>query len=76
MDAAGFIGAVLAPHHAEDAELGEAGVTSQDFPDARVFIGCKPMLGRNLRRDFDFSVDHFAICEPQLPVSERIVPAN
>ena len=34
MDAAGFVGAVLAPHHAEDAEFGEIGLAAEDFQDA------------------------------------------
>jgi len=51
MHAARFIGAVLAPHHAEDAKLGEIRVAAQDFLDARVFLGRKPVLGRDLRRD-------------------------
>jgi len=64
--AAGFIGTVLAPHHTENTELSEAGVPAQDFSDALVFIGCEPVFRRNLRRDFDFSVDHFAICDPKI----------
>ena len=31
MHAAGFVGAVLAPHHAENAELGEAGIAAREF---------------------------------------------
>ena len=38
MHAAGFVGAVLAPHHAEDAELGEARIA------AREFSGCARIL--------------------------------
>ncbi len=33
--ARGFVGAVLAPHHREDAELGEVGLASQDGDGAR-----------------------------------------
>ena len=58
MNAAGFIGAVLAPHHAEDAELGEVRVAAEDFLDARVFVGREAVLGRHLGRDFDFSRKH------------------
>ena len=49
---------MLAPHHAEDAEFGEVGVAAQNFLRARVFVGGKTVLGRDLRRDFNFGVNH------------------
>ncbi len=56
MDAARFVGAVLAPADAEDAQFGEVRVAAQDFLDASVFAGRKPVLGRDLRSDFNFGV--------------------
>ena len=38
MHARGFVGAVLAPHHAEDAQFGEVRIAAQNFLDARVFV--------------------------------------
>ncbi len=58
MHAAGFVGAVLAPHHAEDAELGEVGIAAENFLDARVLFGREAVLGDELRRDFDFGFEH------------------
>ena len=49
MDARGFVGAVLAPHHAEDAEFGEVRIAAEDFLDARVFVGGEAVLGGDLR---------------------------
>ena len=57
--AAGFVRAMLTPHHAEDTELGEVGIASEDFLDAGVFFGREAVFGSDLRRYFDFSVDHF-----------------
>ena len=34
----GFVGAVLRPHHRVHRQLGAGGATTQDLPDARVFI--------------------------------------
>ena len=48
VDAAGLVGAVLAPHHAEDAELGEVGLAAEDFLDAGVLFGRQPVLGHYL----------------------------
>src|SRR3984957_18395286 len=58
MHAAGFIRAMLAPHHAENSKLGEIRITAQGFLDARVFVRSKAVLGGHLRRYFDFSIDH------------------
>src|SRR5262249_7114112 len=38
MDFARFVGAVLAPHHGEDAEFGDIGIAAKDLLDARVFF--------------------------------------
>ena len=43
--AAGFVGAVLAPHHAENAEFGEVGIAAENFLDARVLVGREAVLG-------------------------------
>ena len=56
--AARFIGAVLAPHHAENSELGEIRVAAEDFLDARVFLGREAVLGGDLWSDFDVGINH------------------
>ena len=56
MDAAGFVGAVLAPHHAEDAEFGEIGIAAENFLDARVFFGREAVFGDDFGRHFDFGL--------------------
>ena len=56
MDAAGFVGAVLAPHHAEDAEFGDVGIAAENFLDARVFFGGEAVFGGDFGRDFDFDL--------------------
>jgi len=58
VDAGGFIGAVLAPHDAEDAELGEVGVAAEDFLDAGVLVGGEAVFGGDLGGDFEFGRDH------------------
>ena len=55
--AARFVGAVLAPHHAENAQLGDVGVAAENFLDAGKFVGCEAVLGGDLWRDFDFGFD-------------------
>ena len=44
VDSARFVGAVLGPHDAEDAELGEAGRAAHDGEDAGVFVGAEAEL--------------------------------
>ncbi len=41
-DAAGFVGAVLRPHHAEDAELGQARRAAHDGQHAAIFVRAQP----------------------------------
>ncbi len=53
-----LVGAVLAPHHAEDAQLGEVRVTTENFLDARVLFGRKAVLSRQFWCDSYFSVQH------------------
>ncbi len=43
-----LVGAVLAPHHAEDAELGEGGLPAENLLDAVVFLGGQPVLGHQV----------------------------
>ena len=57
MRAARFVRAVLAPHHAEDAQLGNVRVASQNFLDTRVFVEGKAVFSGNLRGNFDLGVD-------------------
>ncbi len=46
-----FVGAVLAPHHAKDAELGDVRITPKDFSDTRVFFGSEAVFGGDLTSD-------------------------
>src|SRR5579864_314301 len=47
-----FIGAVLAPHHAEDAEFGERGLApAEQLLDLFVLVGSKAVLPDGLRRE-------------------------
>ena len=54
MDLAGFVGAVLAPHHAEDAQLGDVGIAAQNFLHARVFGSREAVLRGDFCRYFNF----------------------
>ena len=49
--ARGFVGAVLAPHDREDAELGQRGRAAQDLEQPLVFVGRQPVLGDDLGGD-------------------------
>src|SRR5262249_39072478 len=51
MDARAFVGAVLAPHHAEDAQLGITGLAAQDLADRRVFGFGELVLGNEVWGD-------------------------
>ena len=42
MHFARFVRAVLAPHHAENAEFGDVGIAPEDFLDACVFVRVRP----------------------------------
>jgi hypothetical protein len=51
MDARGFVGTMFAPHHAEDAELGERWFAfSKKLLDLFVFVRSKAVLPEGLRR--------------------------
>src|SRR5438034_600764 len=39
-----FVGTMLAPHDRENPELGEVGLTPEDFPDSLIFLGRQPMF--------------------------------
>ena len=56
--ARGFVRAVLAPHHAEDAQLGEVRIAPQDLLRARVFVSGEAVFCGDLRGDFNLCVDH------------------
>ena len=50
VDARGFVGAVLAPHHAEDAEFGQGGLASaQKLADFLVFVERESVLPDGFR---------------------------
>ncbi len=51
VDARGLVGAVLGPHHAENAELGEGWRAAQRRFDARVLLRRKAVLLEKLGRD-------------------------
>ena len=56
-----FVRAVLAPHHAENAKLGEVRIAPENLLDACVFVGGEAVLGRDLRRNFNFGFDHLLV---------------
>jgi hypothetical protein len=45
VNAGAFVGAVLAPHHGEDAFLGVGGLALQNLDDALVFFGSEHQAG-------------------------------
>ncbi len=47
----GLVRAVLAPHHREHAEFGQARRAPQHLQDARVLLGGEPVLGDDFGRD-------------------------
>ena len=47
----GFVGAVLGPHHREDAELGQLRLAAERGQQQLVFIRTEPVLGHQLGRD-------------------------
>ena len=54
MHLAGFVRAVLAPHHAENAQLGYVGIASEDLLHARIFRSREAVLRGDFRRNFNF----------------------
>ena len=58
MHFARLVGAVLAPHHAEDAELGEIRLAPENCLNASVLFGGEAVLGRQFLRNSDFSIQH------------------
>ncbi len=54
VDFARFVGAVLAPHHAENAEFGDVGIAAEDLLDARVFLARYAVFGGDLGSDSNF----------------------
>ena len=56
MHFARFVRAVLAPHHAEDAQLRDVRIAPEDFLNARIFFARYAMLRRDFRRHFDFGL--------------------
>ena len=50
MHLARFVGAMLAPHHAEDSEFRDVRIAPQDFLDPCVLFRGYPVFRRNLRR--------------------------
>ena len=47
-----FVGAMFAPHHAEDAEFGERGFASAEkVSDLLVFVGREAVLPERLRSE-------------------------
>src|SRR6516164_1737382 len=56
MHARRFVRAVLAPHHTENSQLRVIRIAPQNLLNASVFLRRQAMLGRNFRRNFDFSL--------------------
>src|SRR5215831_6467374 len=52
MHARGFVGTMLAPHHAEDAQLGQGGFASQCALDALILFRSDSMIGDDFRSDY------------------------
>src|SRR5882762_8982038 len=61
MHLARFVGTVLTPHHAEDAQLGEVRFAPKNFLDARVLFSGEAVLSRQFRCDSDFSFEHLDV---------------
>src|SRR5260370_36527665 len=49
-----FVRAVLAPHHAENAQFGNVRVAPKDLLNARIFLARYAVFGGDLRSDSDF----------------------
>ena len=47
---------MLAPHHAENPQLGDVRFAPQNFLNARVFVRRQSVLRRNLRRHLNFAL--------------------
>src|SRR6185437_9158797 len=58
MDPRGFVRAVFAPTDAEYAQLSEIRIAPQNFLDSGVFLRREAVFGGDLRRDFNFGVEH------------------
>ncbi len=59
-----LVAAMLAPHHAEDAQFSQVGLSAQDLNDALVFFICNVMAGENFRRNFDFGDHDLPVIRP------------
>ena len=53
-----FVGAMLAPHDRENAQLGEVWLAAEDFFDALEFVRRQTMFRDQLRSDFRFGCGH------------------
>src|SRR5262249_15606336 len=58
----GFIAAMLAPHHGEDAEFGVTGFAAEDFFGARVFVRRQPVLLNQFRSYRGFGHVNQSMC--------------
>src|SRR5260370_1308053 len=54
MHFARFVRAVLAPHHGENAKLGNVGIAAENFLNARVLFGGHAVFRGDFRGDFNF----------------------
>src|SRR5258705_1496103 len=63
MHLARLVRAVLTPHHAEDAQLGEVRFAPKNFLDARVLFIGEAVFSREFRCDSDFSFEHLPVCK-------------
>jgi hypothetical protein len=59
-----LVAAMLAPHHAEDAQFSQVGLSAQDLNDALVLFIRNVMAGENFRRNFDFGDHDLPVIRP------------
>src|SRR5215470_94463 len=75
---AGFVGAVLAPHHGENPQLGDVRIAAENFLNAGVLFGGYAVLGGNFGSDLDFCCccRHLArlrtCCSKAIPQARKI----
>src|SRR5260370_1095519 len=66
VDLARFVGAVFAPHHAEDAQFGNVRIAAEDLLNARVLVARHAVLGGDFRSDSNLctSGSHASFADP------------
>ena len=72
----GFVRAVLAPHHREDAEFGQVGRAAQDRDRALKLVLRQPMLGGDVRRDVAAAFHDKALARPSKKAVPSVPPSS